>query len=176
MDTTETKSTTLPSAGSFPAAHTLPSAAALAVSDSGDGDRNIVFTSLVSADNDITGLVAYSIYKQNKLDWLIAFTKAVGREPNEAELAAYIIGESTPRRLATYRHLAEATLSGRGPELPAAATARGAFANRAQHAATREVRAAGQPNVMTYLTIAAVILVLAIGVWLYTHGGLSPAR
>ncbi len=80
-------------------------------------ERTGVFTSLVKEDSDISGLVAYSIYKQNKLDWLQAFETALGRAPNEAELASYIIGESTPRRLATYRHLAESTLAGRGPDV-----------------------------------------------------------
>ncbi len=45
------------------------------------------------------GLVAYSIYKQNKHDFLVAFSKTKGREPNEAEMAAYTMGESTPRAL-----------------------------------------------------------------------------
>lgn len=81
-------------------------------------DRNPVFEMLVSGDNDIIGLVAYSIYKQNKREWLMAFNKARGREPNENEMASYIIGDSTPRRLATFRHLAQATLEGRGPEVP----------------------------------------------------------
>ena len=81
-------------------------------------DRNPVFEMLVGGDTDIVGLVAYSIYKQNKRDWLIAFSEAKGREPNEDERASYIVGESTPRRLATFRHLAEATLEGRGPDVP----------------------------------------------------------
>ena len=80
-------------------------------------DRNSVFGHLVQDDGDITGLVAYSIYKQHKLDWLRAFEAARGRAPDDNELASYIIGEGTPRRLATYRHLAEATLVGRGPEV-----------------------------------------------------------
>ena len=76
------------------------------------GEHNIVFGSLVTGDNDIVGLVAYSIYKQNKHDWLIAFEKTRGRGPNDEETQCYIIGESTPRRLSTYRHLAQATLDG----------------------------------------------------------------
>lgn len=71
-----------------------------------------VFQKLVAADDDVVGLVAYSIYKQNKLDWLRAFEKLRSRAPGEAELSAYVIGENTPRRLATYRHLAESTLAG----------------------------------------------------------------
>src|SRR3954453_7958741 len=83
-----------------------------------DGDRSPVFSHLVTGDNDIVGLVAYSIYKQNKLDWLLAFQRATGREPTEQESIAYIVGEATPRRLATYRHLAESTLAGSGPDVP----------------------------------------------------------
>ena len=79
-----------------------------------ENDRNPVFEQLVSGDSDIVGLVAYSIYKQHKRDWLIAFKHAKGRAPTEDESIAYIIGESTPRRLATFRHLAQATLDGRG--------------------------------------------------------------
>lgn len=110
LDTT----TKMPEAGSFD----LSRAAAAAAADS-EAERNTVFGSLVTGDADIVGLVAYSIYKQNKHDWLVAFTKSKAREPTEGELTSYIIGESTPRRLATYRHLAQATLDGRGPEVSA---------------------------------------------------------
>lgn len=82
-----------------------------------EGERNAVFASLVTADTDVVGLVAYSIYKQNKHDWLAAFRRQRGREPDVNEHAAYILGEGTARRLATYRHLAEATIEGRGPEV-----------------------------------------------------------
>ena len=83
-----------------------------------ESDRNPVFEQLVAGDADIVGLVAYSIYKQHKRDWLIAFKQTKSRMPSEDETFAYIIGESTPRRLATFRHLAQATLEGRGPDVP----------------------------------------------------------
>lgn len=75
-----------------------------------DAERNPIFDALVSEDGEISGLVAYSIYKQNKRSWLEDFKKLVGRLPTEAETRAYIIGESTERRLATYRLLAQTTL------------------------------------------------------------------
>lgn len=75
-----------------------------------DADHNPIFEALVSSDGEISGLVAYSLYKQNKRDWLQEFRKQVGRLPNEAETRSYIIGESTARRLATYRQLAQSTL------------------------------------------------------------------
>lgn len=83
-------------------------------------EHNIVFTTLVTGDDDIVGLVAYSIYKQNKYDWLQAYSGAHGRMPDAVEAQSYLLGESTPRRLATYRHLAEAVLDGRGPTVPGA--------------------------------------------------------
>ena len=81
-----------------------------------EAERNTIFDSLVRAEGEVSGLVAYSIYKQNKRAWLNDFQKTVGRPPTEAETRAYIIGESTERRLATYRHLAQSTLAGQGPE------------------------------------------------------------
>src|SRR5450631_2625380 len=83
-----------------------------------DADRNPIFDALVQRDGEIAGLVAYSIYKQNKRAWLQDFIKATGRPPTDDESRAYIIGESTERRLATYRHLAAATLAGQGPDAP----------------------------------------------------------
>ncbi|RYC33496.1 hypothetical protein D3273_03230 [Lichenibacterium minor] len=40
--------------------------------------------------------------------------------PEAAEVHSYLLGESTARRLATYRHLAQAVLDGRGPDVPGA--------------------------------------------------------
>jgi hypothetical protein len=101
----------------FGVSATSADAKPLSSSNSEERERNEVFGSLVKGDDDIVGLVAYSIYKQNKHDWLVAFNKAKAREPNEDEAFSYIAGESTVRRLAIYRHLAQATLEGRGPQV-----------------------------------------------------------
>ncbi|MGO4870643.1 MAG: hypothetical protein ACLPGW_08540, partial [Roseiarcus sp.] len=82
----------------------------------GEVERNPIFDALVGSDEeDVAGLVAYSIYKQNKRAWLDDFVKTTGHAPNEAETRSYIIGESTERRLATYRRLASSTLAGDAP-------------------------------------------------------------
>ena len=136
-------------------------------SDAGE-DRNPVFEMLVSGDNDIIGLVAYSIYKQNKRDWLIAFSHVKGREPTEDERASYIIGESTPRRLATFRHLAEATLEGRGPDVPfepgqkpgSDGVARSyPIAQRPQHLSPLAKGAGGKGALNSFLALGVVSLV-----------------
>ncbi|MGJ4854707.1 hypothetical protein AB4037_20880 [Labrys sp. KB_33_2] len=71
-----------------------------------------VFDRLVHDEEDVVGLLAFSLSTQNKRDWLVAFKQEVGRDPTPDELAAYDIGERIDRRLATYRKLAEHALAG----------------------------------------------------------------
>ena len=105
----------------LPKAGALTKAPGAAETDATEAEHNTIFDSLVKVEGEVAGLVAYSIYKQNKRAWLQDFLKATGRPPSEAESRSYIIGESTERRLATYRHLAAATLAGQGPEAPTSA-------------------------------------------------------
>jgi hypothetical protein len=128
------------------------------------GDRNTVFGALVTEDADVVGLVAYSIYKQNKHDFLVAFSKTKGREPNEAELGAYTMGESTPRRLAIYRHLAQSTLDGRGPDSPA-------MPGGARKAPVKEAS-----SLNTKLLGCAVVLMLVTLAYLVVRLGLPGGR
>lgn len=133
-----------------------------------EGERNDVFAKLVTADSDIIGLVAYSIYKQNKFDWLQAFNRAKGREPTEDELAAYIVGEGTPRRLATYRHLAHATLEGRGPDVPLNFDQTRPFAMVEQH--TSALQRASSNRLGLVVMIALVAIAAIIGFFLARYG------
>ncbi|MCC3245872.1 hypothetical protein LG047_11105 [Methylocystis sp. WRRC1] len=104
-------------AATYPKEKALPavSGAAPAPPITNDAEHNGVFRKLVSGDDDIIGLVAYSLYKQNKIDWMRAFESQNGRAPNDQEFASYIIGENTPRRVATYRFLAESTVDRSAP-------------------------------------------------------------
>jgi hypothetical protein len=159
--------------GAFEAASqaTTPPAKELVKDAAAESDRNPVFTSLVREDGDIVGLVAYSIYKQNKLDWLLAFQNQRGRAPTEAEQIAYIIGEGTPRRLAIYRHLADATLAGSGPDnLTEAGT--GEAARRAYFRPKDEkpMKGLGWFGI-SLLAYAALTIALLLGIWLATRYG-----
>ena len=132
----------------------------------------------VKADTDIVGLVAYSIYKQNKHDWLVAFNKAKGREPQEGELSSYIIGESTPRRLATYRHLAEATLEGRGPATPAGPGA-DSLVQRSYAIANRHMPAGAPAPQQNWgmIGLVGLAVIAAIGVYLAArYGFIGPSK
>ncbi len=150
-----------------------------ALSAATDGDeRKSVFGNLVTSDTDIVGLVAYSIYKQNKHDWLVSFAKAKSRDPNEAELQSYIIGESTARRLATYRHLAEATLEGRGPVV-STRPATESFAQRTYAVAQRNQTAisGGASTGMKALLYVLGALVVLLALYLAARYGMpAPVK
>ena len=92
------------------------------------------------------------------LDWRPAFAAAKGRAPDDGELASYIIGESTPRRLATYRHLAEATLAGKGPDGGGTRTR------------TLDAGALTPAAIATY---AVILVLLLIGFWMALHYTMS---
>lgn len=174
-------STELPPAKALPSADPFKPDLARSTSsassfDEAEGDRNPVFTSLVTGDGDVVGLVAYSVYKQNKHDWLLAFAKAKGRDPDEAEVVAYIIGESTPRRLATYRHLAHATLEGKGPDVPVG-TASDARAHRNLVATSRRTGAqnSGAGPLGRAIGYVVVAVVVGVAVLLAIRFGLIPS-
>lgn len=158
--------------------HTVRPSAASEPTIIDPSEHNIVFTSLVTSDKDIVGLVAYSIYKQNKYDWLMAFSRMQGRMPNEAEAQSYLLGESTGRRLATYRHLAEATLDGRGLEVPGASPGPAATP-RSLPIAPRPETAEGlggfQPSRPLLVGIIVVILIALALIWLL-HTGSPPGK
>ncbi|MBM3609859.1 MAG: hypothetical protein FJX29_15685 [Alphaproteobacteria bacterium] len=134
-----------------------------------DNDRNEVFTSLVTSDDDIVGLVAYSIYKQNKHDWLVAFNKYKNREPDERELESYIIGESTARRLAIYRHLAVATLEGKGPQVNAGSSSE-KFVQRSLGASTRPAVEPQASSGNMLLWIVGLIVAAGLGILAGKYG------
>ena len=155
-------------------------------------EHNVVFTSLVTGDDDIVGLVAYSIYKQNKYDWLQAYGRLQGRMPEPAEVHSYLLGESTPRRLATYRHLAQAVLDGRGPEMAGRAAEAGRNGTAVRGAPGRAPAAAPprlgltpgpsnfQLSARAIVALCVALVVLLMLFW-YLHGSAplppsTPAR
>jgi hypothetical protein len=151
----------LPKAGVLVQAPGEPVKAPVDSDADGEAERNTIFDSLVRVEGEVAGLVAYSIYKQNKRAWLQDFLKATGRPPTEAESRSYIIGESTDRRLSTYRHLAAATLSGQGPEAPTLAN--------------RTVRPApGRPaSVYLVWAILLIAVIALLGYALHTGMGIG---
>jgi hypothetical protein len=124
--------------------------------------RHSVYSLLVQTETDTTGLLAYALYKQNKRDWLIALQARDGREPTAAELDAYILGESLPRRTATYRRLAEDMLATDTADKDRPGLLNGLMAPANDAAAPRlaMAQAARQPITWKYIGFLLVLLVL----------------
>ena len=177
LDPTRDQERFVITAGGGPAAGPVSSMAEPTIVD--PSEHNIVFTSLVTSDKDIVGLVAYSIYKQNKYDWLMAFSRMQGRMPNEAEAQSYLLGESTARRLATYRHLADATLEGRGLEVPGVtppAPAGGRAFPRVPRSEVVEGLGSFQPSRSLLVGIIVTILIALALIWLFHTGSAPPGK
>lgn len=80
-----------------------------------------MFRQLVSGENDVAGMVAYALHRRAFLDWSEAFARSAGRDPDDAERRAFLIGESSPRRLSEHRSRAETIVSATGPRRSLAA-------------------------------------------------------
>jgi hypothetical protein len=87
----------------------------------GRGERTVQ-TLLVADNSDFVGLLAMAIYEQNRHDWVQNYRDAFGCGPDEQACQLYELAENTPRRLASYRQLAEARLSGSVSPGPAGAS------------------------------------------------------
>ncbi len=151
--------------------------------------RNPLFELLVKDESDVAGLLAYSLYKQTKRDWLIAYQATHGRDPVAAETAAFILAERLPRRIATYRRLAEDMLrrgDGQRPGLPGGLLQ--AAANDANHPGGLISAVPQKPPVtlqqaakspVTWRTIAIMLVMLVAmamvfrlaGAWLFGTPG-----
>jgi hypothetical protein len=74
-------------------------------------DQDPVFEKLVTDDKDLPGLLAYSLYCLTRRDWTAGFHKKHQRPPTETEIDIFMTGETTERRIADYRTLAEKKLA-----------------------------------------------------------------
>jgi hypothetical protein len=64
----------------------------------------------VSGDDDVIGLVAYSIYKQDKRDFLVQWREQHGASPNPAQVQAFVATVLTPGQQQRYRIAARTIL------------------------------------------------------------------
>ncbi|SLM31655.1 hypothetical protein MTBBW1_410010 [Desulfamplus magnetovallimortis] len=52
-------------------------------------DCNYIYSELVEGKNDVIGALAYSLYKQQKIECITDFEKKYERRPTEEELAPF---------------------------------------------------------------------------------------
>jgi len=72
---------------------------------------NFIFSKLVEKDDDMLGLLAYGLYKQQKIEYIAQFKKEHGRGPSHEELATFHDLTSSPTQIENYKQLAEIRLN-----------------------------------------------------------------
>lgn len=76
-----------------------------------NGKYNFIYKELVSADDDLVGLIAYGIYKKHKIEFITKIKREQGREPSDEECKSFFAASMTDSQLRNYRSQAETMLS-----------------------------------------------------------------
>ncbi len=125
-----------------------------------DGAPSPMFDRLVADDRDVAGLVAYSLYKLSKREWMKSFRDKHRRMPTPEEIEAYIVGEATPRRVTTYRRLAEDSLRNRQASV-STSSVQGTSQPPPQYA-QMSAPVQPQPNIRKMFTLLAMLAVAVV--------------
>lgn len=72
---------------------------------------NFIYSKLITGKDDVVGMLAYSIYKQHKIEFIEDFKVKKGKAPEDSDLEYFIISSIAPSQLAKYRESACAILS-----------------------------------------------------------------
>lgn len=70
-----------------------------------------VYSLFVSAHDDLVGLIAYSLYKQQKIDFLLQFEKDHGRKPTMGEVHMFCSTFRNPMQVSMLENRASELLS-----------------------------------------------------------------
>ena len=72
--------------------------------------RNLVYDHLVEGDDDVIGLITYSLYKKDKRDWIIAWRSQHGTDPAPDQVEAFVAAQMTFAQRDRYRTAARQVL------------------------------------------------------------------
>lgn len=73
-----------------------------------DDGYNYIYSKLVDDDDDILGIISYSFYKQQKIEFIREIQEKHARRPNDDELRAFNITSNSPASLESFKVKAEA--------------------------------------------------------------------
>ena len=76
-----------------------------------NGKYNFIYEKLVSAEDDLVGLIAYGIYKKHKIEFITKIKDEYKRDPTEEECKSFSAASTTESQLKNYRGQAETLLS-----------------------------------------------------------------
>jgi hypothetical protein len=71
-----------------------------------NGSYNYIYTELVKNENDILGILAYSLYKRQKIEFIQGFKNKTGNEPSDADLTTFHDISNSASQLESYRNQA----------------------------------------------------------------------
>lgn len=71
-------------------------------------DYNFIYTRLVGSETDILGVIAYSVYKRQKIEYIEAIRRKHDRRPDERELASFHALTNSSTQLDSYNQQAAA--------------------------------------------------------------------
>lgn len=72
---------------------------------------NFIYSKLVAGPGDLVGLIAYGLYKREKIEFIAGFKGDHSKDPGDLDLAAFHSFTNTESRLETYRSQAEEILA-----------------------------------------------------------------
>lgn len=67
-----------------------------------DYPYNFIYEKLVSSSSDIVGMIAYSLYKREKVEYIREFKQRNGRNPEAFDLHSFHLSTNTESRLSGY--------------------------------------------------------------------------
>lgn len=72
---------------------------------------NFIYEKLVCSQDDLVGMIAYSLYKKHKIEFITHIMDEKGRDPNDEECDSFFTSSTVPTQLNHYREQAENLLS-----------------------------------------------------------------
>lgn len=72
---------------------------------------NFIYSKLVAAPDDLVGLIAYGLYKREKIEFIARFKDDHSNDPTDADLAIFHSLTNTDSRRENYRSQAEGILA-----------------------------------------------------------------
>jgi hypothetical protein len=133
--------------------------------------RHQTFTKLVTDDKDFVGMVAYTIYKNEKLDWIAQFkTQNSNREPTEDELKQFNLTTDSDLRIQQYRQMAETSCNNYVSATRVDELTQYKLAIRDDAIVKAAKKGFWQgigENVLAGIIGAAIVTLFQLGIWLY---------
>lgn len=65
---------------------------------------NFIYSKLVSDKDDVLGIIAYSIYKRQKIEFIKDFENRIGKSPTESDMQNFIEISNSPFQLEFYKN------------------------------------------------------------------------